>query len=628
MVGLLARGAPRVESSWLPRIDVHGDPAPAPTPASARFLPKEKEIPLGQTLETRAGVNRQAVSVGEGQEPQFVVRGLAPHQQRFFLEGVSLTDSAFDQSQLSWIPYESVSGVDYFPEAVPARLGADGLGSAFLFRWRAFQSCETDVGLKGGSLGYLRAGGQACWDQQNKIATRFAYSRSDEDFLYREDHGLPLLPQSHTWERRTDNGFTDMQFAPSFAIADGKLKGIWLTRWLEKKVPGPVSAPRVGQLREQSHALMLFWKPRASVAATLSGRFSDTQLTLANPVFVSPVPGRTEVGGAALRVNGQHAISPQVTAEWTGGVAGEVLQSRDARLGNLSAQRWEVPLAVGLPIHAMPLSFTPELQAHAFGYAGQGASFPAAAKFSPRAALEMRWGPHWTTRLTGGQFYRLPNLTERFGSANGLSPNPDLVPETAWKVALANEVTMARGVRAGLDSGYLRANDLVTYETTSPQSQTARNLGRADIWFHEAALEIDLPLSFTLRAGAEWMAATNLEAGVNFGKRIPFRPEWRLRPSLSYDTDRWSVGYVAEYSGPQYWDISNLKRSEGFWQHHIRATYRHPSWGTFSLEVANLTDLSEVPTQMGGFTNTEFSTGYRGFPAPGRRGYLSWSYVF
>ena len=150
----------------------------------------------------------------------------------------------------------------------------------------------------------------------------------------------------------------------------------------------------------------------------------------------------------------------------------------------------------------------------------------------------------------------------------------------------------------------------------------------ADIWFHEAALEVDLPLNLTLRTGAEWMAATNLEAGVNHGKRIPFRPEWRLRPTLSYDTDRWSMGYTAEYTGEQNWDVSNLKRNGGFWQHHIRATYRHQSLGTFSLEVANLTDMAEVPTQMGGFSNTEFSTGYRGFPAPGRRGYLSWSYVF
>ncbi len=587
---------------------------------SAAFQPKPKEISLGRALERRAGVARSLVTSSEGQEPQFLVRGLAPVQQRFFLEGIPLFDSAFDQSQLSWIAQESISGVDFYPDGVPWSLAADGLGSAFQMRWRAFESCENDLNLKGGSFGYGRVAAQSCLEPTHKMAARVAVSRSDEGYLYREDNGLPLSPELHTWERRRENGFYDISMSPSFVLPDGSLRAIGLNRWLNKSVPGPVSAPRMGTLSQHSHALLLFWAPVSSPLKTsLALKWDDTVMKFTDTRFASPVPSRSET--VSLGVKGSSNLL-------TTGATLEVLRSEDARLGTLNARRWDVPLGIGAKFKIGALSFFPAVQSQAYGFDGAGATGVVKAEFSPRLGLEIPWGQGVTSRLSIGKFYRLPNLSERYGSANGLSPNPELKSESALKASLSNHFAVYRGWRGSLEVAAIQASDLIAYETTSPQSQTARNLGAAQLWYGEVAAEADLPLDLTLRSALELLVSHNQEFGVNYGNELPFRPRVRFRPSLSHESDRWSVGYEVEFSGPQFWDVANLKSSEGFWQHNIRVSHRHRSWGTFTVELLNLSDLTQVPTQSGNFSNVEFSTGYRGFPAPGRRGYLSWSYAF
>ncbi len=611
-----------------------------PTEFTGDYHVKEKDVPLGRALETGRGVSRSVVTQGEGQEPQFVVRGMAPIQQRFFLEGIGLGDAAYGQSQLSWLPPESIEGVENFPDGIPLAFGADGLGGAHAFRWRAFSHCESDLGARLGSYGFIRVTGQQCFTPDQKtepIAMRISVARSDENFRYRDDHGLPLSPEVHTWEERKGNGFSEIQLAPSAVLADGEFKVISLNRWFQKNVPGSVTAPRQALLNENSHSALFFYEPsRSHFRQNGYLKWDDVQVQSLNSKFVSPLPSRSR----SLSFGSLSSVHGRVFGPWEGqlalGAAVEELNTSDPRFGGRVASRWETPFGAGL---SGPLTFLgtsrvelrPAIQGHVFHYSPQSETLT---EWSPRLGIEAPLTRGLRLKASVGRYYRAPFLSERYGSAMGLVASPDLKTESALKgvvgadVILNSPLPFVRRVRAGIDTGFTQAERLIAYEISSPVSQVARNIGTAEILFQEASVVLEFPYDITAGLTLDWMSTKNLSVGVDRGKALPFRPQYRLRPSLGYEVGAWTVGYDAELVGPQFWDIANLKRGEAFWLHNARVSYASRSYGKFSVEALNLADVTEVPAQFGSFQSTEYSSGFQGFPAPGRRGYLSWSYVF
>ncbi len=609
-----------------------------PVEFTGDYAPKEPELPLGRAVETGRGVRREIVTQSEGQEPQFVVRGMAPIQQRFFLEGVSLGDASFGQSQLSWIPPESIAGVESYPDGIPLAFGADGLGGAHGLRWRAFQRCDDEVGMRAGSYGFVRLTGQRCFQPGDEpIAMRVAVTRSNENFRYRDDHGLPLAPETHTWEERKQNGFSEIQFAPSLVLSGGEFKAISLNRWFQKNVPGSVGAPRQALLNENSHGAFLYYEPsRSNFRQTGYLKWDDVTVQSLNKKFASPLPSQSR----SLAFGTLSSLRGRVTGPWEGqltlGAAAEELRTQDTRLGSLGASRWETPFGAGLSgpltfLGASRVELRPAVQGHVYHYAPQSETFT---EWSPRVGIEAPLSRGLRLKGAVGRYYRAPLLSERYGSAAGLVANPELKSESALKAVVGADISVkdplsfVRSFRAGFDTGFSRADRLIAYEMTSPISQAARNIGTAEIFFHEMSVAIDFPLDVTAGLAVDWMATKNLGEGGNRGKALPFRPAYRLRPSLGYERSGWFAGYDAELVGPQFWDVANLKRGEAFWIHNVRLSYAPRSWGKFSIEVLNLADVTEVPAQFGMFQSAEFSSGFQGFPAPGRRGYLSWSYVF
>src|SRR5205823_11082804 len=95
---------------------------------------------------------------------------------------------------------------------------------------------------------------------------------------------------------------------------------------------------------------------------------------------------------------------------------------------------------------------------------------------------------------------------------------------------------------------------------------------------------------------------------------------------VSYVRPRWSVSYELVVYGPMYWDLANAKQLSAIAQHNVRAMWDSKSVGSFGIELDNLTDVITAPSSAGAFETIDNSTGYFGYPAPGRRWYVSWRY--
>jgi hypothetical protein len=91
-----------------------------------------------------------------------------------------------------------------------------------------------------------------------------------------------------------------------------------------------------------------------------------------------------------------------------------------------------------------------------------------------------------------------------------------------------------------------------------------------------------------------------------------------------YEHGPWSFTYTFSLWGPSYWDLANYRQLSATVDHSVLASWDAKSWGTFGLEVHNLTDVLTATSTFGAWQMTDNTTGYLGYPAPGRRIYLTW----
>lgn len=78
--------------------------------------------------------------------------------------------------------------------------------------------------------------------------------------------------------------------------------------------------------------------------------------------------------------------------------------------------------------------------------------------------------------------------------------------------------------------------------------------------------------------------------------------------------------------GERYWDLANKKKMSPIADHGISVNYSPRGWGVWNFDILNVFDTVTAYSLISGMQTLDSTTGYMGYPAPGRRIYLSWHY--
>ncbi len=558
-------------------------------------------------------------SGGEGSEPQFLIRGQDPRENRYFLEGVPLTDAEYQSSQLAAVPLESLSRIDVFPSGVPIALASDGLGGALHFRLSGAVSDQAKV--RAGAYGLREAAIAAPFSEGARVTVRGILS--DEDFLYFDDNGTPFNPNDDRYDRRRHNRFRRISVLPS---VEGKnWSAFSLTSLAGTEVPGPLQLPASADLTQGFQVLGV---KAASGDWTGHGwfrgdwqRLQDPQRTLSTNYSLDRSTSLS--AGARSRWEGDGlGLRWSTTAGL--GWDGFLVSGSDGYRSNRS--RWQGNLGVTADWRRESLLVTPGVLASLSHFPAAGAPTRNFPQLSPRLGAVWSASPGFRVRANLGRHFRVPALAELHGSPSGLSPSADLKPETADKAEAGFDAQIGQ-MKVGYTLSAAWARDLVTYLSNSQFTRVAVNVGRSRILSQELAADVSLPLGFSAGGTLSWMATEN-QSSVSYwqGKELPYRPTWRADNRLGWKRGAFRLGYSLTLWGELYEDLINQKRRESLVEHALEAAVETKEYGDWRLEAANLTDVLTVDGSAGAFRTVENTTGYLGYPAPGRRLYLSWRY--
>lgn len=240
----------------------------------------------------------------------------------------------------------------------------------------------------------------------------------------------------------------------------------------------------------------------------------------------------------------------------------------------------------------------------ALGYATRSES-----NWSPKLALEKAIGQDWLGRLSLGQAYRYPTVSELFqGRITGTSlvnNDPNLKPERSFSKDLTFERTLeASRFRVSLYEDDIR-DALVnqTDTTVFPAVTSFQNVDRVRTRGIELAYEAqDLFINgFDLSASGAYNHSKTLENAKNpasVGKYFYRIPQWRANLVGTYRiTPAWSGTLAMTYSGRQYNTLDNsdvnpdtFGGTSSFLTFDVKLNYRPARNVRLALGIDNLTD--------------------------------------
>lgn len=619
-------------------------------------LPEASEIP-GERLTTikpgrgvldaLAGVPSASFreTGGTGTPPVVVFRGIDPIGNRYFLEGVPLTDAQLNGAHLEPLAAVHLGEARLYPGAVPIMLGDDGIGGAIDFRFTGAESTKAGaVGARGGAYGALGAFGEQGWRGSVPGRLSLELTRADEDFVYFDDNGTPLFGGDDQMVRREHNRFQRFSFLPRFLLMrrpKSTLDAWTLHSWVDKQLPGPTSQPRRGDWNGyfQLSSARWTWRPAPESEAAVVGfarHGADLYDSLPSALGSSVDSYDTSSDAVGIRASGRFLVGKGIELQAVTGPTWDRYRvvPRSARA---AAGGSRVALPVGLSTTFRfaddKISLQPGAIAHGYWYSDYGGGSSSYGLFSPRLGLRWELTPVLRLRAAVGGYYRAPSLVELYGSPNGIVASAGLSAERAikgevgWEAAWLDDDAFVRDLRVGYTLSLSRARDLIQFVQSSPFAWQAVNIGESRIVCHEVQASARARNGIGIRASAALVATENLSPiAYERGRELPLRPQWQWQAGVDYTTGGWTFRYSLVWHGPAYWDVANNRRLSSVVEHSAEVEWDTKAIGTLALEGRNLADNTTAASQFrhSAIETIDNTTGYPGYPAPGRRVYLTW----
>jgi iron complex outermembrane receptor protein len=591
------------------------------------------ESSLVRVLSKRVGVFVQRAG-GDDAQTSIQLRGQDPSQTRFFIDGIPLTDAQYHTSQLGWFPAEAMGSVDLFPEGSPAVLGADGLGGAIALHLPDAGSGASFLGARVGAFEARRLFGRVAGKSPLPYSVFIDGSQAREDFAYLDNAGTPLISGDDTWTKRDHNGQRWLSVLPQVTLwktADSHARLLSFHTLRENEIPGAVGLPLRGELNTQFHL----------VGAQMNGREAglDWETTAYGSGLDQRFSATADLSALQIRSSLSTALGGRVKvgqeSYWGGWETSASIQADAANLstnqGSVDARRLVLPLGASARwAFARDWMVKPAVLAQFFSY--DGSSPRRSAAVSPRIGLEWSFAPRQRLRVSGGHFHRAPALAELYGAPSTIAANPALQDERAWKAELGWDARWAkvglwREIQTSVSLSSAWAENLIVLVPNSQLSFSAQNVGRSRIVSTEFGLEAGLARDWTFRANAAFLSAINLSSAAAYqGRTLPMRPSFRGGLETQWAQGPWRLTYSIQATGALYADSANTRRIGEYWEHGVWGSWESRALGTWMVELRNLTDATTVSGQDWNFSLAQNTTGLAGFPAPGRRIYLTWRY--
>jgi len=208
-----------------------------------------------------------------------------------------------------------------------------------------------------------------------------------------------------------------------------------------------------------------------------------------------------------------------------------------------------------------------------------------------------------------GKYYRYPGLNEKFGSANGVLPNPDLKPE--------NGLTFDAGLKYAMKNNYIDLCVFYTENTSAIIYEHSGNLLKPfnidatqtkGVECNATAYIINL-LSSELHA--TYQRATNASNSIYKNRRLPNEPDFTLviKPVFG-PVYNFSALYTIDFRSHLFRDAANLQNIPDQLLQHFMLQWRYDDNVVCRFTIQNI-------------TNTYYEDAYSWFPYPGRQYFLS-----
>lgn len=247
--------------------------------------------------------------------------------------------------------------------------------------------------------------------------------------------------------------------------------------------------------------------------------------------------------------------------------------------------------------------------------------------FSPRVSALIRLGDPLRLRAGVGRYQRSPGLYDLYGDSRGLAPNPTLTNESAWKTELGFDADVGHW-RLSTTTSVAFNSDLLVRVSSGPTSSIITNIGKSRIFSQEVSSTFTNK-GWSLGATTQYLSTINQSDTQYYsGRELPYRPKLRVAADLEKRLGRFFAGYTWQWQSAFYADQANVKKVSPFSEHSLRAGFSSADWGTWNLEIANLLNVTSVSSEILGLWTRESPSGLSGFPYPGRRAYLTWSYLW
>jgi len=572
------------------------------------------------------------------------LRGSAPAQIRFFLDGMPLDDAQNGLAGLARIPLDRIEAIEIHRGVVPTGLGGIGGVGAVNFISRPDED-GLDVLARAGSFG--ERAGRLSAGLMNESGTRSGSItvnglRADNDFTY--------LDHNQTFYNTGDDSLCTREndWIRQWGVwLGGTLGGDELVSRMtlgydrrDGGRPGPMGhlSPHASVRYERADGQWHLDHASGLLRVDLeAGRQDEYLFDPEGEVGFGP-PGTdrslgTEVVGRAVwspePVSGLLSLQTglegrgQWMQEWISGAeepernratwglfGAAALNLASGRIQMAPAVRWQHVRDDFPPVPAFP--WLPEEESVEHSSADVSPSLGVVwAVVDERLFLESH----------AARTVRQPTWVELFGYRGGIDGNRELLPEDIDSVDLAVSFRSGQGGFSGRVAGFFaETDDKIIFVQNSQRTSRATNAGRTRTRGMEVEIAAVLPWRMELTGNLTYQDAENLGAKnpVYAGKKLPFLPDLETAARLQGSPGPWTCWVEAAYMSSNYRDRANTELNKApsrtLWN--VGASYAtSPGWlgpaGVLSLtaEIVNLTNNSVYDVE--------------GFPLPGRSGQVA-----
>lgn len=624
---------------------------------------------VADAIGTSVGAQSRSLG-GLGAYESISVRGAAPGHTAVLVDGVPLARLAAVTTDLGRYSLDSFSQVDLYRGAVPVELGGAGVGGAVnlvtrLGRGEHGERVRASLGM--GSFGARHARvayGDGHADGRWLSATTLGYQAAAGDYSFFFDNGTQLNTADDTYETRRNNGFTQLDAATRWGLADRSAVAGLRLAGKRQGLPGSATQPSFDASLSTIDAIADGHVEHAVGAASAR----EQGFVLVERQRLHDPAG--ELGLGTLE-RGYLTLSAGASSTWhaavarhraTAGVELRADRFRDEDLSNASAPlsgdregaallaAFDIALDPGASIVVTPaarLDVMRTVPAPIVAGPGAGMMWPTRWDVvpSPRLTARAAIDADVSVKTSAGWYVRLPTLTELFGNRGTIIGSPDLRPERGpsadFGVVWAPSKPLGKVDRVLVEASAFatRSHDTIAIVPSIGLISRAHNVENSQSYGGELVASARIARTLSITANYTRLVTEQITEEASFAhKALPRQPGHALyaradlvRKVLGRRASLWLDG---SYESATYLDQANFATIPARALAGAGARVELASGLGVSLAVENLTDtrieytpldppprpdLTETPTAL---------VDVGGYPLPGRTFYVSldWSH--